>query len=108
MLGDELSKLMVEHFWERVVIFLMCGGTLIICIIAIWTIRKSQLLQQEYYSGMMNKIEEISEQASQIGRGYRIRKKDPFGEATFRFAGTEVVHPSSHREVERKSIVRLE
>ena len=32
MLGEKLSELMVEHFWERIIIFLVCGGTLIICI----------------------------------------------------------------------------
>ena len=107
MLGNELTELMVEHFWERLVIFLMCGGTLAICIIAIWTIRKAQLVQQEYYSGMMNNIVEISEQASRIGRGYRFKRRDPLDEATFRFPGTERIHPSSYRETEKKSIVRL-
>ena len=57
---------------------------------------------------MMNNIVEISEQASQIGRGYRIRRRDPLGEASFRFAGTEGLNSSGYRESEKKSIIRLE
>ena len=106
MLGEKLSDLMEENFWERIIIFLVCGGTLIICILAIWTIRKSQLLQKEYCSGITSKIEEIAEQYSQMGRKIPFRR-DPFSSVPFSFAG-EGPPPNLHRELVRKSVGRLE
>jgi len=105
MLGDELANLMVEHVWERLVIFVMCGGSLIICIVSIWTIRKAQLAQQDYYSGMMTNVTEISEQASRIGQRYTLRRGVPMGEPSFRFS--EGLRAGGYRESERKDTLRL-
>ena len=62
MLGAMLSNLEKESLWERIAIFIVCCGTLIVCVLAIWIIRQSQIIQQEYCTDMTSKMDLLAEQ----------------------------------------------
>ena len=62
MLGEMLSDLVKESLWERIAIFIVCCGTLIVCVLAIWIIRQSQIIQQEYCTDMTSKMDLLAEQ----------------------------------------------
>ena len=55
MLGAMLSNLEKESLWERIAIF-------IVCVLAIWIIRQSQIIQQEYCTDMTSKMDLLAEQ----------------------------------------------
>merc|ERR1712030_278470 len=83
MLGEMLSDLVKESLWERIAIFVVCCGTLVVCVLAVWIIRKYQIMQQEYCTEMTSKMDMLTEQNSQMNRKYPFRR----GPAHFSFAG---------------------
>merc|ERR1712030_7193 len=102
MLGEMLSDLVKESLWERIAIFVVCCGTLIVCVLAVWIIRKSQMLQQEYCTNMTSKMDILAEQSSQMGRRYPFKR----GPAPFSFAG-EAPLPNIDRELAGRGVGRL-
>ena len=60
-----LSDLVIEHFWERIVIIVVCGCTFIVCVIAVWAIKKCQMQQSVCCAEMTEKMESILEQVCQ-------------------------------------------
>ena len=69
-----LSELMVEHFWERIVIIVVCGCTFIVCVIAVWAIKKCQMQQSVCCAEMIEKMESILEQVCQSSNNSAARR----------------------------------
>ena len=102
MLGEMLSDLVTESLWERIAIAAVCCGTLIVCVLAVWIIRKSQIMQQEYCTDMTSKMDMIAEQNSQMNRRFPFKR----GPAPFSFAG-EAPLPNVDRELAGRGVGRL-
>ncbi len=102
MLGEMLSDLIKESLWERIAIFIVCCGTLIMCVLAIWIIRQSQIMQQEYCTDITDKMDLLAEQNSQMSKRYPLRR----GPTHFSFSG-ESPTPNVDRKVVRRDPGRL-
>ena len=95
MLGAMLSDLEKESLWERIAIF-------IVCVLAIWIIRQSQIMQQVYCTNITDKMDLLAEQNSQMSKRYPLRR----GPAHFSFSG-ESPTPNVDRKVVRRDPGRL-
>ncbi len=69
-----VSELMIEHFWERILIIIICGFTFIVCVIAVWAIKRCQIQQGECCEGIIEKIESTLELVSQANNTDANRK----------------------------------
>ena len=74
MIEGILSDLVIEHFWERMAIIGVCGCTFIVCVIAVWAIKKSQMQQKECCTEMIDKMEAILVQGRQSNRNDAARR----------------------------------
>ena len=102
MLGEMLSDLVKESLWERITIFIVCCGTLIMCVLAIWIIRQSQMMQQEYCTNITEKMDLLAEQNSQLSKRHLLRPRP----SHFSFSG-ESPTPNINRKVVMRDPGRL-
>ena len=74
LIEDILSDLVLEHFWERMAIIAISGSTFIVCVVAVWAIKKSQLQQSECCMELTTKIETVLEQGRNVSRSESDRR----------------------------------
>ena len=69
-----VSELVIEHFWKRIAIIIVCGCTFIVCLIAVWAIKKCQIQQSECCADIIEKMESALEQICQASNTDAHRK----------------------------------
>ena len=74
MIEGIVSELVIEHFWERIAIIIVCGCTFIVCVIAVWAIKKCQVQQSECCADIIEKMESALEQICQASNTDANRK----------------------------------
>ena len=69
-----VSELILEHFWERIIIIIICGFTFGVCVVAVLAIKRCQLQQGKCSEGIIEKIESTLEVVNQVNNTEANRK----------------------------------
>ena len=69
-----VSELILEHFWERIIIIIICGFTFVVCVVAVLAIKRCQLQQGKCSEGITEKIESTLEVVNQVNNTEANRK----------------------------------
>ena len=90
LIENILADLVLEHFYERMAIIAISGCTFVVCVVAVWAIKKSQLQQRECCTELTNRIEIILEQGRNLSRSDSDRRANTFNYDTPKYQSPDM------------------